>query len=203
LQNVCHEYFVKFSTLDARPQSYRCHFEILRTAHYKACNRATIYTSEIFEEFLMRSSLLLLAFVSLPALACPNLAGNYKSCHSSSDPELATEIYISQKVVNKYVQFTFTHHDIQINSDRVEKYTADGLLKIVSDTDTDTGITIQTETQASCSGTTALNIKMKATLDNEEFANVTIKATKVGNKLIQVFSGTSMGEEVKDTIICE
>lgn len=44
---------------------------------------------------------------------------------------------------------------------------------------------------------------MKATLDAEVFANVTIKATKVGNKLVQVFSGTSMGEEVKDTIICE
>lgn len=150
----------------------------------------------------MRSSLLLLVLISLPTLACPNLSGSYKNCHSSSDPELATEIYISQKVVNKYMQFTFTHHDIQMNSDRVEKYTADGLLKIVSDTDTDTGITIQTETQATCTSN-ALNIKMKATLDSEMFADVTIKATKVENKLIQVFSGTSMDEEVKDTIICE
>ena len=150
----------------------------------------------------MRSSLLLLALVSLPTLACPNLTGDYKTCHSSSDPDLATEISISQKVVNKFVQFTFTHRDIQVNSDRVEKYTADGKLKIVSDTDADTGITIQTETLASCSEN-VLNIKMKATLDSEVFANVTIKAFKEGNKLVQIFGGTSMGEAVKDTIICE
>lgn len=150
----------------------------------------------------MRSLLLLIAFVSLPTFACPNLTGNYKTCQSSSDPDLAAEISVSQKVINKFVQYTFTHRDIQINDDRVEKYTADGKLKIVSDTDADTGITFKTETVSACTDN-ILNIKMKATLDAEVFANVTIKVFKEGNKLVQVFGGTSMGEEVKDTVTCE
>ena len=44
---------------------------------------------------------------------------------------------------------------------------------------------------------------MNATLDSEAFADVTIKASKVGNQFTQIFNGISMGEPVSDTIICQ
>lgn len=150
----------------------------------------------------MRLSFLLLAFVSLPVLACPNLAGTYKVCHSSTGHNTMTEITVEQKIVNKYYQYTLTMQDAEGKNVRVEKYTADGKTKIATDTDSDTGITIKTETLTSCQDN-VLNIKMDATLDSEAFANVSIKATKDGNQLTQVFSGMSMGEPVNDTIFCQ
>jgi hypothetical protein len=151
----------------------------------------------------MRSSLLLLALVSFPVLACPNLAGVYTSCRSSTDPSALTQVVIEQKIINKYFQYTFTTQEVELDSSsRVEKYIADGRMKIVADTDPDTGIMIKTETVTTCQNN-ILNIKMNATVDAESLANITIKTFKEGNRLTQIFSGVSMGNPVSDTIVCE
>lgn len=150
----------------------------------------------------MKFFLFILVFVSLQAFACPELAGIYKVCHSSTDQNTKAEVTVEQKVVNKYCQYTITTRDSETESARVEKYTADGKMKIVSDTDSDTGITIRTETLATHQND-ILTIKMIATLDYEAFADVTIKASKVGNQFTQIFNGISMGEPVSDTIICQ
>ncbi len=151
----------------------------------------------------MRSSLLLLTLVSFPVLACPNLAGVYKSCRSSTDPSALTQVVIEQKIVNKYVQYTFTTQETELNSSsRVEKYIADGRMKIVSDTDSDTGIIMKTQTVTTCQNN-GLNIKMDATVDSESFASITIKTFKEENRLTQIFSGVSMGNPISDTIVCE
>jgi hypothetical protein len=150
----------------------------------------------------MKLSFLFLSLVSFPVLACPNLAGVYKVCRSSTEQNTISNITVEQKIVNKYYQYTFTIRESDGREVRIEKYTADGKTKIVSDTDADTGITIKTETLTSCQDN-VLNIKMNATLDSEAFADVTIKATKNGNQLTQVFSGVSMDEPVNDTIFCE
>lgn len=150
----------------------------------------------------MRLSFLLLAFVSFPAFACPNLTGMFKICHSSTNPNELSQILVEQTIVNKYHQYTFTTFDGEGKKSRVEKYIADGKTKIASDTDPDTGITMSTRTLTTCKNE-FLNIKMDATLDSAAFANITINASKVNNQLVQVFSGISMGEPVNDTIICE
>ncbi len=151
----------------------------------------------------MRLSVLVLLSFSLQAVAaCPDLSGIYKNCRSLTDQNPVAQITVEQKIVNKITNYTFSTQEIEVESIRVEKYIADGKTKIVSDTDADTGITIKTETLTSCVNN-VLNIKMNATLDSEAFANITIKATKVGTKLTQVFSGVSMGEAVNDTIVCE
>lgn len=113
-----------------------------------------------------------------------------------------TEVIVDQKIVNKFNQFTFSTREAEVEEVRIEKYTADGKTKIVTDTDSETGVTMKTETLTTCSDN-SLNIRMNATLDAEVFANITIKTTKDGNRLVQVFSGTSMGEAVSDTITCE
>lgn len=150
----------------------------------------------------MRLSLLVLAFITFPAFACPNLVGMYKICHSSTNPESITSISVEQKIVNKYNQYIITTHDSEGKNARVEKYTADGKTKVATDTDSDTGISMSTRTVTTCRDN-ILNIKMDATLDGQAFANITIKASKQNNQLIQIFSGISMGEAVNDTIICE
>ena len=155
----------------------------------------------------MKLTFILLTLVSFPALAaCPNLAGVYKVCHSSTNVNAKSEVTVEQKIVNKYYQFSITTRDVESANtnanERVEKYTADGKTKVVSDTDADTGITIRTETLTTCKDN-VLNIRMNATLESEAFANITIRATKDDNQMTQVFSGVSMGEPVNDTIVCE
>jgi hypothetical protein len=150
----------------------------------------------------MKFFFLFLPFISFQAFACPQLAGVYKVCRSSTDQNKTAEVIVEQKIVNKYCQYTITTRDSETENARVEKYTADGKMKIVSDTDSDTGITIRTETLATHQND-ILTIKMNATLDSEAFADVTIKASKVGSQFTQIFSGISMGEPVSDTIICQ
>ena len=151
----------------------------------------------------MRSSLLLMALLTFPVLACPDLTGVYKSCHSSTDPSALTQVVIEQKIINRYFQYTFTTQEVKLDTNgRVEKYIADGRMKIVSDTDSDTGIIMKTETVTTCQNN-VLNIKMNATVDSESLANITIKTFREGNRLTQVFSGVSMGNPVSDTIVCD
>lgn len=151
----------------------------------------------------MRSSLALLAFISLPVFACPNLAGVYKTCEASgSGGSTVSQIVIEQKIINNVTNFTFTTSEIETNEDRIEKYIADGKLKISTETDPDSGITIRTTTSTSCVGN-VMKIKMNAKMDSEEFANITIETTKVGNQLKQTFSGISLGETVSETVICQ
>lgn len=150
----------------------------------------------------MRLSIALLAFVSLPVFACPNLAGTYKTCQTSgADGTSVSQIVIDQKIINKVTQYTFTTSEIEANEDRIEKYIADGKVKISTETDPDTGVTIRTTTTTTCTAD-ILKIKMDAKVDSEEFANVTIQTSKVGNQLKQTFSGISMGETVSETVIC-
>ncbi len=151
----------------------------------------------------MRLFAMLLAFISLPALACPILAGSYKNCQSSGTNGSATsQIEIAQKLVSGYYQLTFSIKDQDSDEMRVEKYTANGKTRTTTETDSDSGITIKTSTTASCTQD-VLTIKMKALIDSEEFANISIETTKTGDQLTQVYRGTSMGEPVSETIICQ
>lgn len=152
----------------------------------------------------MRSTTLLMAaFLSFPAVACPHLAGLYQGCHSSTGQKSLTQsLKVEQKMVNKIHQFTITTKEDESDEIRVENYKADGKIRSVTDTDPDTGIRIQTDTSARCSGN-QLYVKMHATVESETFAEVEVKIFKNNQQLVQVYSGTSMGEPIDDTIICE
>lgn len=151
----------------------------------------------------MRFAFALLAVISLPVFACPQLSGTYKACKTNSAAGTdVTQIVIEQKVINKVMNYTFTTNEVESEEERTEKYIADGKIKISTETDQDTGITIKTTTSTTCSGD-MLKIKMDAKVDSEEFANVVIQISKVGTQLVQSFSGISMGEPVSETVICE
>lgn len=144
----------------------------------------------------MRSTLVLLLFISLPAWACPELSGFYQSCRSSASGPEASTLKVEQKLLNKVHQFTFT------TAEESEKYLADGKARSVTDTDSDTGIVVKSTTSAACTSS-ALIIKMKITMAGEALADIAIQSSKNGNQLVQVYTGTSMGEEVNETITCE
>lgn len=141
--------------------------------------------------------------LSLPALACPILRGTFKTCRTNNtEGSTFNEISIEQKIVNKYYQYTFITKEPVSSGTRAEKYSADGRIKTTTETDQDTGITIKTSTTTRCSGE-ILSTRMIAQMDSEEFANLTIQTSITGTQLSQVFFGTSLGQPVNETIICE
>ncbi len=152
----------------------------------------------------MRSSLALFIFMlSHPALACPIMEGTYKSCRTrNAEGSSFTEITIEQKIVNRYYLYSFIIKEPGSSEIRTEKYSADGKPKTTTETDQDTGITIKTSTTTRCSGE-ILNTQMIAQMDAEEFANLSIQTSISGTQLTQVFSGTSLGQPVSETIICD
>lgn len=151
----------------------------------------------------MRSVCVLFLLVSLPAFACPKLAGVYKTCRTlrPKNNEI-TRMTVEQKVVNRFTEYTFSIQEVETDENRQEKYIADNKTRVSTDTDSDTGMTLRTTKTASCSGET-LVITMTAKFDNEEFANMTTEVVKEGGSLVQRFKGLSLGETVNDTVVCD
>lgn len=150
----------------------------------------------------MRSFIILASLISLPAFACPNLAGKYATCQSTTgQSEGSTDITVTQKVTNNIT--TYKMQLISAEEEEVEEiYIADGRVKTETISDEETGLTLKTNTTSSCNGST-LNVKLVAFMNNEEMANMNVKITKANGKITQVVSGVSMGQRVSDTIVCE
>lgn len=149
----------------------------------------------------MRLASVLMLFITLPALACPNLSGAYKSCKTLGKVDEVNQMSVEQKILNRYNQYTFKVQEADSEVEREEVYLADGKIRTNSETDSDTGITMKTTTQANCSGD-VLTVRVSAKIDSQEFASVIIETRKNGAELVQIFSGTSMGEPVNETVIC-
>jgi len=140
---------------------------------------------------------------SFSVLACPKLAGSYKTCFSNLTQErLSTGTAITQKIVNKVTRYTFTSEEVEAEKNASEEYIADGKTRSVSETDSDTGIKVKTSTKSSCVGD-SLIVNTKATIAGEIFVDLTTKTYLSGNKLIQEFDGISMGDELKEIVTCE
>lgn len=152
----------------------------------------------------MRLPLVLLTLaVSFQALACPNLRGNFKSCKTSNaEGSSFNEIIVDQKIVNRYFQYSFTTKEPGSSESRTEKYSADGVTRTNTETDPDTGIRVKTSTTTRCTDG-ILSTRMIALMDAEEFANLTVQTSIADSQLTQVFSGTSLGQPVNETIICD
>ena len=141
--------------------------------------------------------------VTIPAMACPQLSGNYKTCHSTTGEETSfSQVTVEQNIINQISHYKIHSVDANTGDRATENYEADGKPKVTIFNDQDNGTVIRTETQASCNGN-YLNVKLTVTIDAAPMANIKVKVSRAGNQLIQVFSGENMGEPVNDTIICE
>jgi hypothetical protein len=157
----------------------------------------------VIKEPFMKLVILTLALISLPAMACPELAGKYSACRSSSEQEsTSSEVSIEQEIVNQVHQFKIQTVDTQSGDRGTENYQADGKLKISTQTDPDNGTEVRTETLASCSGN-SLYVKLKVTIDSRPLAKINVKVSKINNQLVQVFTGENMGQTLNHTTYCE
>jgi hypothetical protein len=151
----------------------------------------------------MKFKSLLFLFVSIPALACPNLAGSYKICHSTPDQDQdASQVTIEQKIINQMMVYEVSSLDPQTGDLRSEIYEADGKIRETVLSDPDNGTVIKTQTTASCDKE-ILKVRINITIDSKPLAKMTIQLSKTNSQLNQVFRGESMGEPVNYITSCE
>jgi hypothetical protein len=151
----------------------------------------------------MRFVLALIALVSTSAFACPDLAGKYTVCRSSTGSSGGSrDVVVTQSVRNRITTFFMTATDEETQERDTTSVIADGKVRTESVTDPETGLVIVSATQASCSGN-ALILNNKTTIDNNELAIVKVTITKSGNQIRQIIAGQALGNEFNDTVICE
>lgn len=152
----------------------------------------------------MRSLAIAALFITTSALACPDLSGTYAVCRSQTgNGSDSTDMVITQSVTNKITTYTVTSTDAETNERTTETLKADGKTVTASETDPESGITIQLSTNVACNGNKALNINMKVIFNGEVASHVTTTVSKSGKTMTMVTKGTSMDEEINETVICE
>ena len=151
----------------------------------------------------MRFLAALVLLVSSSAFACPNLAGTYASCRSTTGQTPgSTNMFVTQSVTNKVTTFEVSATNNETNEREQETYRADGKVNTQVISDPDSGITLETSSQISCSSST-LSIDMSVKLNGEAAGYANIKVVKVGSQLI-VDSTSFDGEEtIVEKEICE
>jgi len=151
----------------------------------------------------VRLALLIVLFISLPALSCPNLEGPYRVCRTlQGETTDVSQVVVNQKIKNQITIYDFQFIDTQTGEMKEETYEADGKFKETIFNDPDTGTVLRTQTMAICDGN-FLNVKLNVTIDSKPLAKMTLKVYKDKSQLVQVYKGDSMGEAVNYTNICE
>lgn len=151
----------------------------------------------------MRFFAILALLISSSAFACPNLAGTYASCRSTTGATPgSTDMVVKQSVTNNITTYDVSATNNETNERENEIYRADGKINTQVITDPDSGITLETSSKVYCTGTT-LNIDMNVKLNGEVAGYANIKVAKVGSQLI-VDSVNFDGEEtIVEKEICE
>lgn len=141
--------------------------------------------------------------VSSSAFACPNLAGTYASCRSTTGQTPgSTDMVVTQSVANKITTYDVSATNNETNERENETYRADGKINSQVFTDPDSGMTFETASKITCTATT-LNIDVNMKLNGEAAGYANIKVAKVGSQLI-VDSTTFDGEQtIVEKEICE
>lgn len=151
----------------------------------------------------MRFALALIALVSTPAFACPNLAGSYTVCRSSTGTsDGSRDVVVAQSVRNRITTFSVTSTDEDTQERSTMSVVADGKVRTESQTDPESGLVIVVSTQATCQGNT-LVLKNSTSIQNNEMAQLTITISKSGSELRQVIAGQALGNPINDTVICQ
>lgn len=141
--------------------------------------------------------------VSSSVFACPNLAGTYATCRSTTGQTPgSTNMVVTQSVTNKITTYQVSATNNETNEREHEIYKADGKVNTQVISDPDSGTTLETSSRISCTATT-LKIYMNVKLNGEAAGFAEIKVVKVGSQLI-VESMSFDGEEtIVEKEICE
>jgi hypothetical protein len=153
-----------------------------------------------FSGVSMRFIAIAVAFASLSAVACPNLAGKYAVCTSATGMPGSTDLVITQAIANGATVYTMTETSDMDGERETNTIVADGIERVMTE-DMD-GVVLEAKMKTSCAGD-ALVSSVGISIEGMEFGQIETKMTKVGNKLIQEVSGDILGEDVSDVITCE
>lgn len=148
---------------------------------------------------LLALSALLFSFSAIAA--CPNLSGTYASCKSNTG-EVNAGPTISQTVSNGVTTYTVLSIDEETGTEINEAYIADGVMRVETATDDETGMVLSLGTQATCTGNT-LSLNVQVSSQDQNYANLHLKITKNGSQMTTITTGSTMGEEVNETEVCE
>jgi hypothetical protein len=151
----------------------------------------------------MRVLVMITFLISLPALACPQLAGTYATCRSlTGHTSGQSDMVVTQSVQNKVMVYEVNAIDNDSQEREYETYKADG--KTISQviTDPESGLSLETSSRISCTSK-ALNIRMEIKFDGELEAYATVSVTKVGKQLLIDSESFDGEEQIIEKEICE
>jgi hypothetical protein len=133
-------------------------------------------------------------FISSSAVACPDLAGVYSACRSTTSHMPAPqEIAVTQRNADKVNIYYLMTVDESGNKE-VDTFTANGKNQPQEMRDPESGTSVSYDSKATCKGDA---LEIETTILNQK---ITISFTKKNQELIQQISTTNA---LIDTIICK
>lgn len=152
----------------------------------------------------MRFIAIVLAFSSVSAFAatCPNLAGKYASCRSTTGAASgSTDMVITQKTVNGVTTYTATSTDDETQERESTEMIADGKSRTETQEDPNMG-TVTTTTVYTCSVVKIVG-NQTVSIQGQDIVSIDQEIQKKGNTLEIDMNGQLFGQSIQDTIICE
>ncbi len=151
----------------------------------------------------MRVFAALLALTSVSAFAaCPNLAGTYATCTSTTGAmEGSTELIVSQKTTGGVTVYSISSIDNESHERESEELIADGKTRSESAQDPEYG-QITASITYKCSGNAMIGNE-NLLVEGQPFLDINHATVKSGNTITRTYSGTLLGMPFEDTLICE
>jgi uncharacterized protein YcgI (DUF1989 family) len=135
------------------------------------------------------------------AMACPDLAGTYKNCRSTTGQGLSYHDVVMAQTVDKGITtYILNMINDEDNAASEDVMVTDGQARSQTD-ETDMGKLEMTST-SSCEGDMLHNMA-SMTLDGEEVAEVMTMFSKENGTMTYKITGQVFGLPAEDTIICE
>lgn len=141
---------------------------------------------------------LIVALFSASAIACPNLAGTYQSCRSDDGSAESYDVVIAQSGNT----FEVTSTDAESHERSTEMMVADGRVTTMTANDPTTGMTFTVSSSAVCTGNMVV-VSTSVQTEGMEVAALTTQITRQGSAMVEVTSGTAMGQQVNSTSRCQ
>jgi hypothetical protein len=153
-------------------------------------------------ELIMRVLAISALFVSLSAMACPDLAGTYLTCRSTITSRVGdTDMVVAQSIINGVTVYSISAVSDESGEREVTTINADGK-KYTEQFEPQEGFRVVVTSSATCEGN-VLKVKINTKLNGENQGDLTMDVSKNGNQINQAIYGEVFGENVSDNVICE
>ncbi|MES2526781.1 MAG: hypothetical protein V4598_06825 [Bdellovibrionota bacterium] len=151
----------------------------------------------------MRVLAVIFALSSFSAIAaCPNLAGTYAVCRSTTGSiSTSTELIVTQATTGGVTTYSFSSIDDETHERDADEMIADGKTRSETAQDPNYG-EVKVSITYKCSGNSLVGNE-NILMEGQHFLDINHETTKSGNTITRKFTGTVIGYPVEDTLICE